>query len=83
MTSPARTAAMPLLVLLGLTCQEAGAAVAVLIMPEIGPWGVIAMRLLFSAVVLLPLAAVSLRRGAIIHWPTVVMFGIADRKSVV
>lgn len=77
MTSPARTAAMPLLVLVGLTCQEAGAAVAVLIIPDIGAWGVIAMRLLFSAVVLMPLAAVSLRRGAVIHWPTVLAFGIA------
>ncbi|WP_084077710.1 DMT family transporter [Demequina sp. NBRC 110057] len=77
MTADARTAGMPLLVVLGLVCQEAGAAVAVNLMPDVGPWGVIAMRLAFSAVVLLPLAVVSLRRGGAIHWPTVVAFGVA------
>ncbi|WP_084105435.1 DMT family transporter [Demequina sp. NBRC 110056] len=77
MTSFARTAGMPLMVLLGLACQEAGAAVAVTIIPDIGAWGVIATRLLFSAVVLIPFAAVSLRRGAPIQWWTVLAFGIS------
>ncbi len=77
MTSFSRTAGMPLLVLVGLACQEAGAAVAVTIIPEIGAWGVIATRLLFSALVLLPFAVVSLRRGARVHWLTVLAFGVS------
>lgn len=77
MTSLTRTAGMPLLVLVGLACQEAGAAVAVTIIPDIEPWGVIASRLLFSALVLAPFAVVSLRRGARISWPTVIAFGVS------
>lgn len=77
MATDSRTVVMPLLVLLGLICQEAGAAVAVNLIPDVGPWGVVAMRLVFSAVVLLPFAAVSLRRGATIHWPTVLLFAVA------
>ncbi|WP_084130167.1 DMT family transporter [Demequina sp. NBRC 110055] len=77
MTTDARAVGMPLFVVLGLVCQEAGAAVAVNLMPQVGPWGVIAMRLVFSALVLVPLAVVSLRRGGRVHWPTVVAFGVA------
>ncbi|MFV0284800.1 MAG: EamA family transporter [Demequina sp.] len=77
MTPASRPAAMPLLVLLGLACQEAGAAVAVNLFPQVGPWGVVAMRLVFSALVLWPFALRSLRKGAVVHWPTVAAFGVA------
>ena len=77
MATDSRTVAMPLLVLVGLVCQEAGAAVAVTIIPEIGAWGVIAARLLFSALVLLPFAVVRLGRRAPIHWPTVLAYGFS------
>lgn len=77
MSTDSRAAAMPLLVIVGLVCQEAGAAVAVGLFPEVGAWGVVALRLVFSAVVLLPLAFVSLRRGAAISWRHVVAFGLS------
>ncbi|WP_084622442.1 EamA family transporter [Demequina oxidasica] len=77
MSTDSRTTAMPLFVILGLVCQEAGAAVAVGLMPDVGPWGVVALRLVFSAVVLLPLAIVSLRRGAVISWRHVFAFGLS------
>ncbi len=67
--------AMPLLVLLGLACQEAGAAVAVHLIPEVGPWGVVALRLAFSALVLVPLAWRTVRRGARLSWPAGLLFG--------
>ncbi|WP_082093472.1 EamA family transporter [Demequina sediminicola] len=80
--STARTASssavvMPLLVIIGLVCQEVGAAVAVNLIPTVGPWGVVAMRLVFSAVVLLPLALVSIRRGATISWKHAILFGLS------
>ncbi|MFV0632755.1 EamA family transporter [Demequina sp.] len=69
-----RTLAWPGLVVIGLACQEAGAAVAVHLIPDVGAWGVVAMRLAFSALVLMPFALVSLRRGARIAWPAVFAF---------
>lgn len=77
MGTESRAAAMPLFVILGLMCQEAGAAVAVGLIPDVGPWGVVALRLVFSAVVLLPLGIVSLRRGAAISWSRVLAFGLS------
>nr|WP_083966941.1 EamA family transporter [Demequina globuliformis] len=68
---------MPLVVIVGLVCQEAGAAVAVSLIPEVGPWGVVAMRLVFSALVLMPMALVSLRRGASVSWRHVGAFGFS------
>ncbi|WP_061962506.1 EamA family transporter [Demequina flava] len=77
MTHKSSTTVMPLLVILGLICQEVGAAVAVNLIPTVGPWGVVAMRLVFSAIVLLPLAIVSIRRGGAISWKHVVLFGLS------
>lgn len=71
------TAAMPLLVLLGLLCQEVGASIAVLVFPTVGPVGMVALRLFFSALVLLVLARRALtqvRRG---HGRIVAGYGVA------
>ncbi|WP_084125931.1 DMT family transporter [Demequina sp. NBRC 110054] len=72
---PAAATAAPFLVLLGLVCQEAGASVAVLVFPTAGPVGMVALRLLFSAVVLIPLAWRSLNRGLLAHWRVLVGYG--------
>lgn len=65
-----------LLVLVGLACQEVGASLAVLLFPELGPLGMVMLRLVFSALILLVIARPSLRghsRGA---WWAVVQFGL-------
>ncbi|WNM28228.1 EamA family transporter [Demequina capsici] len=69
--------AAPLLVLAGLVCQEAGASIAVLVFPDAGPVGMVALRLLFSAVVLVPLAWRGLRAGVLTHWRVLVGYGLA------
>ena len=53
-----RTAQTPaiLLVVAGLACQEVGASIAVLLFPEIGPLGMVMLRLGFSAILLLLIA---------------------------
>ena len=43
-------------VVVGLACQEVGASFAVLLFPEVGPLGMVMMRLVFSAVILLLVA---------------------------
>lgn len=77
MSDKTSTTVWPLLVIVGLICQEVGAAVAVNLIPEVGPWGVVAMRLVFSALVLLPFAIVSLRRGATVSWRHAIAFGLS------
>ncbi|MDN4473012.1 EamA family transporter [Demequina zhanjiangensis] len=67
----------PFAVLLGLVCQEAGASVAVLVFPTAGPIGMVALRLLFSAVVLVPLAWRGLRAGVLAHWQILVGYGLS------
>ncbi|WP_062204434.1 EamA family transporter [Demequina salsinemoris] len=74
---PAAATAAPFLVLLGLVCQEAGASVAVLVFPTAGPVGMVALRLLFSAVVLIPLAWRGLNRGVLAHWRILLGYGFA------
>ncbi len=74
---PAAATAAPFLVLLGLVCQEAGASVAVLVFPTAGPVGMVALRLLFSAVVLIPLAWRGLNRGLLAHWRVLLGYGLA------
>ncbi len=69
--------AAPFLVLLGLVCQEAGASVAVLLFPTAGPIGMVALRLLFSAVVLVPLAWRGLRGNVLAHWRVLVGYGLS------
>ncbi len=63
------------LVVAGLACQEVGAALAVGLFPQAGPIGVVMMRLVFSAAVLLALARPSLRGHSRSDWAAVVRFG--------
>ncbi len=65
------------LVVAGLACQEIGASCAVLIFPAIGAIGVVALRLVFSAIVLLLIARPSLRGHSRADWLTLIAFGVA------
>jgi len=64
------------LVVAGLVCQEVGASIAVLLFPQVGALGMVFLRVLFSAVILLPIARPRLRgiRGG--AWMTVAGFGL-------
>ncbi|MER7797509.1 EamA family transporter [Microbacterium sp. NPDC096154] len=65
------------LVAAGLACQEVGAAIAVLLFPHTGPLGMVMLRLVFSALILLAIARPRLRgrsRGA---WWSVARLGVA------
>ena len=64
------------LVITGLVCQEVGASLAVLLFPSTGPLGIVMLRLLFSAVLLLAIARPSLRGRSATAWRAVVMFGL-------
>jgi inner membrane transporter RhtA len=64
------------LVVAGLVCQEAGAAIAVVLFPETGPLGMVMLRLVFSAVLLLLIARPSLRGRTRRAWASVVVFGL-------
>jgi len=74
----ARAGASPavLLVVAGLACQEVGAALAVTLFPEVGPLGMVMLRLVFSAIVLLLIARPSLRGHSRSGWLAVLGFGL-------
>lgn len=63
------------LVVLGLTAQEAGASLAVLLFPSAGPLGMVTFRLVFSALILLAIARPSWRGRSPKAWGTVIAFG--------
>lgn len=65
-----------LLVVAGLACQEVGAAIAVLLFPSVGPLGMVMLRLVFSAVVLLLIARPALRGHSRSAWTSVALFGL-------
>jgi inner membrane transporter RhtA len=65
------------LVVAGLACQEVGAAFAVLLFPSVGALGMVALRLTFSALILLAIARPSVRGRSRGDWMTVVLFGLA------
>lgn len=64
------------LVVLGLVCQEVGAGVAVLLFPDAGPIGMVTLRLVFSAVLLLAVFRPRLRGRSREDWLTVAGFGL-------
>ncbi|WP_228479390.1 EamA family transporter [Microbacterium atlanticum] len=60
----------------GLACQEVGASLAVLLFPQVGPLGMVMLRLVFSAVILLLLARPRLRGHSRPQWTAVALFGL-------
>jgi len=74
----ARSAATPaiLLVIAGLACQEVGASLAVLLFPQVGPLGMVMLRLVFSAALLLLIARPRLRGHSLADWRAVALFGL-------
>ncbi|MFV9423661.1 EamA family transporter [Microbacterium sp. S1037] len=64
------------LVLIGLACQEVGASFAVMLFPQTGPLGIVMLRLLFSATLLLIIARPRWRGHSPAHWREVVAFGL-------
>jgi len=63
-------------VLAGLICQEVGASVAVTLFPRAGAIGTVALRLGFSALILLIAFRPALRRRSRADWLTVIGFGL-------
>lgn len=61
----------------GLVCQEAGAGLAVLLFPQVGAVGMVMLRLVFSAIILLLIFRPSVRGRSRADWLTVVAFGVA------
>ncbi|MFU8945459.1 EamA family transporter [Mycetocola zhadangensis] len=76
--SPSRAAVPAVgLVLVGLLCQEFGASFAVLLFPTVGPLGMVALRLAFSAILLMAIARPRLRGYSRSDWLTVAGFAAA------
>lgn len=65
-----------LFVVVGLICQEVGASFAVLLFPQVGPLGMVMLRLVFSALVLLLIARPAWRGRTSSDWWAVVRFGL-------
>lgn len=65
-----------LFVVVGLACQEVGASIAVLLFPQVGPIGMVMLRLAFSAVILLLIARPRLAGHSREGWRAVVLFGL-------
>ena len=66
-----------MLVVLGLIFQDVGASVAVLLFPEVGPAGMVSLRLVFSAAILLAIARPNLLAISRRAWLMAVIFGIS------
>lgn len=79
--SPIASRATPIgpigLVIVGLICQDIGASFAVLLFPSIGALGMVALRLGFSAIILLAISRPTLRGHSSRDWLTVIVFGVA------
>lgn len=80
MTTPEPRTRVPLgavgFVLVGLLCQEIGASIAVLVFPQVGPAGMVSLRLVFSAAILLAVARPRLRGIPARSWRVLVLFGL-------
>lgn len=70
-TAPAAVA----LVVIGLACQEVGASLAYLLFDDVGPLGMVMLRLVFSAIVLLLIARPRLRGHGASAWRGVLWLG--------
>ncbi|MDQ1552353.1 MAG: inner rane transporter RhtA [Actinomycetota bacterium] len=64
------------LVVLGLVCQELGAAIAITLFPAVGATGTVLLRLAFSAGILLLVFRPSFRGRSRGDWLTVIGFGL-------
>lgn len=76
MTARGGTSPAIMLVVVGLACQEIGASLAVLLFPQVGPLGMVMLRLVFSAILLLLIARPALRGHSRAGWRAVVGFGV-------
>ena len=65
------------LVLIGLICQDIGAASAVTLFPQVGALGMVTLRLVFSAAILFVAFRPRLRGRSRADWITVIAFGLA------
>jgi inner membrane transporter RhtA len=74
--SPAARFGATGLVVLGLICQELGAAIAVTLFPAVGSTGMVLLRLVFSACLLLIVFRPSVRGRSRGDWLTVIGFGL-------
>ncbi|MEW1834796.1 EamA family transporter [Microbacterium sp. NPDC079995] len=77
MTTRSAPTTAVVLVVVGLCCQEVGASVAVLLFPQVGPLGMVMLRLVFSAMILCLIARPSLRGHSRSAWIAVVQLGLA------
>lgn len=75
MTTRTASATAVLFVAVGLACQEVGASLAVLLFDDVGPLGMVMLRLVFSAVVLLAIARPRVRGLGRAAWVSVLSFG--------
>lgn len=71
-----RAGAASAFVIVGLACQEVGAAAAVHVFPQAGPLGVVMLRLVFSALILCLIARPRVRGYTRAAWTAVVRFGV-------
>jgi len=65
------------LVIVGLMTQDIGASIAVLVFPTVGPAGMVTLRLVFSALILLAIARPNLRGISRRGWALVTIFGLS------
>ncbi len=73
---PSQAATGALLVLAGLVCQELGASIAVTLFPQVGPIGMVTLRLVFAALILLAVARPALGGHPRSAWGSAVGFGL-------
>ena len=73
---PSQAATGALLVLAGLVCQELGASIAVTLFPQVGPIGMVTLRLVFAALILLAVARPALGGHLRSAWGSAVGFGL-------
>ncbi|MEA9987002.1 EamA family transporter, partial [Subtercola sp. RTI3] len=82
MTSAPGTAPRPAtlwpvgIVVAGLACQEVGASFAVVLFPAVGALGMVTLRLVFSAIILMIVCRPRMRGYSRSDWMTVVGFGV-------